>query len=385
MGVRTSKLPSHLRAPEFIWWDITKRCNHRCLHCYSDSAVPMEAELSRAEALHLVSQIASMGVFYVYILGGEPLMRPDFLDVVAAAQREGVGVAFNTNGWFISPEVARAIRNRGVRKVRVSLDGASAETHDSFRRKPGSFSHVVAGLENLHAAGFRNVSVVSTITKRTVTEVSPLISLVKELGASDIQLLPLSAVGRGGSNYDELGLDDEDFAQLRREVAENRRRYEQSIHVYSVDGVLDSNCTACVRRGNVIPDFMGCRAGRTAVNVDADGSVIPCLLVRTPVFGNVREDSLAEIWSRSPRLLEWRRRQNDRPECHKCDLYAVCGRECPASPSQERVGTDARISTLKRLSTTHEGRREGCQSAASLLTADCLGHCASLPALPQST
>ncbi len=304
---------SYLRVPTFVWWDVTTRCNLRCMHCYSRSGAgnACSDELSTEQATKLIEELASLGVFYIYFLGGEPFIRPDFMRLVSVARANGVDVMINTNGWFISKERAKELSNLGVHQVRVSIDGATPATHDAMRGMRGSFKRAIAAIGFLKEGGVPIVSIVSTSTRKNLGEIPELVDLAVALRVNDIQVLLISSSGRGEDNFTSLGLSEADGVWLRDQLAMKSQQHSGRIAIHSVDGIIDSPCTKCLQsKGRIRADFMGCRAARTCCDITANGDVVPCLLVRHPVAGNVQSKSFEEIWSNSPVFDRWRNNES---------------------------------------------------------------------------
>jgi radical SAM protein with 4Fe4S-binding SPASM domain len=356
---------NYLQAPLFVWWDVTNKCNFNCIHCYSRSGIQRSSsdELTFNEAKKLISEFAELGVFYIYFLGGEPFIRPDFIDIIALARKYEIGVMINTNGWFINKSISSILKQLGVHNIRVSIDGACSETHDSFRNMRGAFTQAVAALKYLIEARIPHVSVVSTITRYNINEADQIIDLAANLGVADVQCVPLSISGRGADNFDKIGLTIEQNLQLSEIIKEKHKQYLGKTNVYSVDGIFDKPCTHCVQRGEIKPDFMGCRASRTACNIDYNGNVLPCLLVREPIAGNIRQQSFKEIWDHSSVFELWRRKRLDYPECQECEWNNICIRECPISKSQHEITGDERMKRVRNFQRTVK-LKKSCQIGA---------------------
>ncbi|MCK9298854.1 MAG: radical SAM protein, partial [Methanoculleus sp.] len=135
---------SDIRWP-VVFWNITNRCNLLCSHCYirAGPGQERENELTTKEGLHLIDDLAAMRVPLLLFSGGEPLIREDFWELAGHAKERGLVTALSTNGTLITPAVARRLRDTGVEYAGVSLDGATAETHDGMRNVPGSFQRAV--------------------------------------------------------------------------------------------------------------------------------------------------------------------------------------------------------------------------------------------------
>lgn len=342
---------SYLSFPIYVWWDITNKCNFNCLHCYSRSGPNNDSsdELTIDEIKKIILDLSKNGIFFIYFLGGEPFIRHDFMEIITFARKCNIGIMVNTNGWFITENIAERLKAIEIGNVRVSLDGATQNTHDYFRKKTGAFSRAVSALKNLKAARINKISAVATITKYNISEINELIDLAFSMGVNDIQCVPLSNCGRGFDNYIDFGLEIEDTISLRKALDQKKKQYNGRMVVYAVDGVLDNPCTICVKEGKVRPDFMGCRAGRTACNIDYNGNIIPCLIVREPIAGNVRDQSFKEIWDNSAIFRAWRQKHMEYEECKNCEWNDICVRECPASPSQKDVIGQTRIDAIRKI------------------------------------
>src|SRR3989338_5993442 len=151
--METSKIPD-LR---FVFWETTVACNLECVHCrrLEVSRLLSKSDLSTEEALVFIDSLArDFSPSPVLVLsGGEPLARPDLFELVQCARKREIPVALATNGTLVNESVSKKIVASGIRRVSISLDGASAETHDRFRRMPGSFERATRGFRYLKSEG----------------------------------------------------------------------------------------------------------------------------------------------------------------------------------------------------------------------------------------
>jgi radical SAM protein with 4Fe4S-binding SPASM domain len=351
-------------APTMVWWDVTNQCNFNCIHCYSRSSMKNDNsdELTLIEAKKLIDELADAGVFYIFFLGGEPFIRNDFLEILSYVKHKGIDVSINTNGWFINKNIAKYLKNIGVNRINISLDGPTEKIHDSFRMKTGSFNRVINAVKNLLDANIPNIGIVSTISKYNINELDQIIDLAANLGASSYQCVVLTGTGRGLDNYSDLGLSGEDFQKLRFLINEYSSKYMNKMFVYSIEGVWDKPEHRCVQKGLVRPDFMGCRAGRTCCNINYNGDIIPCLLVREPVAGNIRSQTFKQIWDDSPVFNNFRKKRVDLIECKDCEWNDICVRECPVSPSQLEIDSKTRMNNIQYIKSTWENTKPCTQS-----------------------
>ncbi|MFA5112220.1 MAG: radical SAM protein, partial [Desulfobaccales bacterium] len=206
-GRRAQELPPHLlqfsadKKPVVVW-NVTKQCNLKCVHCYAKAtAGPAPNELTHAEGLALLKDLQDFGVPVVLFSGGEPLMRPDLLELVDWTVTHGMRAVISTNGTLITPEVARRLKDLGLSYVGISLDGIEA-THDRFRGQPGAFAAAMAGVRNCQAAGLK-VGLRFTINRLNYREVPAIFDLVEEYHIPRICFYHLVYAGRGTKLVEE--------------------------------------------------------------------------------------------------------------------------------------------------------------------------------------
>ena len=191
-----------LHSPICLTWELTYACNLACVHCLSSSGVRDPRELSPAEARQIVDDLVDMQVFYVNIGGGEPMLRPDFFDLVDYATERKVGVKFSTNGTRLTAARARRLAAMDYLDVQISLDGADATTNDLVRGD-GSYAAARLAMDNLAAADFGPFKVSVVVTRQNVEQLDELAALADEYGAQ-LRLTRLRPSGRGVDTWDAL-------------------------------------------------------------------------------------------------------------------------------------------------------------------------------------
>src|SRR6056297_620092 len=158
-------------APRLIAWETTAGCNLSCRHCRGSSNFEKpEGELTTKEALDLIDQIADMGDPILILSGGEPLVREDIFDIAKYATTKGLRVAMATNGTLLTPEIAGKLKDVGIQRVSISLDGSNPKTHNEFRGVPNAFENSLKGIEILKDAGI-GFQINPTITKTNIEEI----------------------------------------------------------------------------------------------------------------------------------------------------------------------------------------------------------------------
>lgn len=305
------------KAPLYLAWEITHRCNARCLHCYSGSGPGADpsSDLSTAEGIDAIDQLADAGLLVLAFSGGEPMLRKDWQTLVGYAVQRGLTVNVASNGSLVTEGNAEALRDLGVHSVTISLDSNNRALHDHFRQLPGVYDHAVRAIERLVARGVR-VVVGFTPTRLNWQDGRGVVELADRLGADAVNLSEYVPAGRGPI---DLSLSP---AQLRTTLEEwiaMRHEYAGRMQVIWHD----------CRVGMLVDDeerrkYVGCGAGRLVARMCPDGTLTPCVFLPTSI-GSLRERSFREIWSSSPLLRQFRTRAGVRGNCGSCDFLSTCG------------------------------------------------------------
>jgi len=308
-----------LDAPICLTWELTYACNLACVHCLSSSGRRDPAELTPAEARRVVDELVDMQVFYVNIGGGEPMLRPDFFDLVGYAVEQRVGVKFSTNGTRLTAERARQLSALDYLDVQVSIDGASAATNDAVRGT-GSFVAARAAMDNLAAAGFGPFKISVVVTRQNVEELDALAEIADSYGAQ-LRLTRLRPSGRGVDSWDSL----------HPTAAQQRRLYQWLLER---PGVLTGDSFFHLSAlGEPLDGLNLCGAGRVVCLIDPVGDVYACPFVidRQFLAGNVRgTGGFAAVW-RSSSLFASLREPQSAGACASCGSFDACRGGCMAA------------------------------------------------------
>src|SRR2546422_1085896 len=200
--------------PRLIFWEVTKGCNLRCIHGRASATeLSSPTDLSTRTALGIIDQIAEAATPILVLSGGEPLYRSDIFQLARYATDKGLRVALATNGTLVTKHVARMIVDAGVKRVSISLDGADALTHDSFRGIPGAFDAAVYGLRNLKVLGM-SVQINMTIARHNARQLPQVLELAKSLGADALHTFLLVPVGCGVDIAAEQMVAPEEYEEM---------------------------------------------------------------------------------------------------------------------------------------------------------------------------
>lgn len=305
-----------------LFWETTAACNLRCRHCRRCEARTTAApgELTTAAAREFIRGVASWCRPLLVLSGGEPLLRGDIAEIAAFAAGCGLPVALATNGTMVSPRSAGALKEAGVRRVSVSLDGVSAETHDRVRGVDGAFEGALRGLRTLRAAGL-STQVNTTVCRANRGELDDVVRLAAREGADAVHLFVLVPVGCGLDLSKEQAL----------EPAERQGLFEW-FHARAGSFGLEARLTCAPqyarfsagRGGAPGAAGSGCLCGRSVVFVSHVGEVFPCGYLPVSA-GNVRAAGLRPIWEESALLRALRDRTGLRAPCGVCAFRDICG------------------------------------------------------------
>lgn len=305
-------------APLYVAWEITHRCNVRCLHCYSASGPDADrtGELPTDEALGVIDQLAEAGVVVLAFSGGEPLLRKDWDVLVRRAVARGLSVNLGTNGSTVTERRADQLRDLGVHSVTVSLDSHRPEVHDHFRQASGLHYRTLMAISRLVARGIR-VVVGFTPTRLNWRDGPEVVALAASLGAAAANLSEYVPAGRGPLS---LALAPEDLRDVLLDWIRMRQAYRGRVEVIWHD----------CRVGMLVPDderrkYVGCGAGRLVARILPDGTVTPCVFLPTAI-GGLRERPFRELWADSALLAQFRVRQGAvGGNCGACEFLSTCG------------------------------------------------------------
>ncbi len=286
--------------PSLVSWNITRQCNLNCAHCYRDAdARPDPEELTTEQGLALIADIAAVG-FRIFVLsGGEPLLRPDFFELLAAAQAAGLRPVLGSNGTLITPEVALRMKQTGLARAGISLDSADPNYHNELRRSPTAWQEAVAGMRACREAGL-SFQVNTTVTRQNEDQVLAITDLAIELGAVGHHVFFLVPTGRGV----DLA---EDMLQAARyeQLLEALLRRQQEIEL-EIKPTCAPQFVRLAEQQHLATRFtMGCLAGRTYCVITPNGEVHPCPYLPLPA-GNLHRERFADVWRNSPIFATFR-------------------------------------------------------------------------------
>lgn len=328
---------SDLNRP-LVVWNMTRRCNLRCKHCYIEAEDHDYAnELSNEEAKIFIDDLSAMKVPVLLFSGGEPLIRKDIFELGALAASKGLRPVISTNGTLIDDEIAKKIKAAGFQYVGISIDGAP-ETHDDFRNKKGAFAMALKGIRACMDNGVKT-GIRFTVNRYNQQDLPRIFEIIEEEKIPRFCMYHLVYAGRG---QEMMGMDTSaeekrsilDFVSSKTvELYNNGVETEILTTDNHADGIYLYNKIRAQEpaHGDEVVRLLqmhgGCSAGTKFANVDSVGNVHPCQFWQDYTVGNVKEKPFSQIWNSDDELMVKLRVKHEhvKGKCGECDYKTLCG------------------------------------------------------------
>ncbi|MBV9610465.1 MAG: radical SAM protein [Acidobacteria bacterium] len=373
-------MPNETFTPRLVFWEVTKGCNLRCVHCRATATeLSSPSDLSTEAALRVVEQISSFANPILVLSGGEPLFRADIFQLARYGTDRGLRIALATNGTLVTKEVARKIVDSGVRRVSISLDGSDAATHDTFRGIPGAFDATLRGFRNLKELGM-SMQINMTVTRHNAHQLPALFDLARSIGADALHTFLLVPVGCGVDIAEEQMVAPDEYERILNwfydqslageielkatcaphyfRVAKQRQVEAKKAASAAPQQAPDPNAIGptdmLMPSGTGIalhpharpanggghpranghghpgghPEGMnamtkGCLAGTGVCFISHEGEVFPCGYLPVKA-GDLRQQTFAEVWSDSQVFEQLRDTGNLKGKCGCCEFRNIC-------------------------------------------------------------
>ena len=319
--------------PYLLALNLTKRCNLKCAHCYLDATTKAGGgsdELTTEECFRLIDQIAEVnnGCLLV-ITGGEPLTRPDILDIARHAVKHGFMVVFGTNGMLINDQMARTLVEIGVMGVGISIDSLDSQKHDTFRGLSGAWAGAVAGIEACKRNGLQ-FQVHFSAQPMNYRELPEVVEWAHTIGARVLNVFFMVCTGRGEELTD---ITPSQYEEVLSFLVSSQDKYKDMLvrarcapHFKRLAYEKDPNSPITKATG-----YMGggCLAGTNYARVTPNGELTPCPYMPLSA-GNIREKSFVDLWEKSD-IFDSFRYPHLKGKCGDCEYSEICG-GCRARP-----------------------------------------------------
>lgn len=278
---------SKLIGPHQMAFDITNRCNLRCLHCYNDSGENFvcNEELSDEEVLKFIDEIAKLKLFNICFCGGETLLRKDLIIECSKRLKSGgiSNISLVSNGLLMTEEIAKQLKEAGINKIQISLDGAKPTSHDKLRNKEGSYEKAINAIKALVKVGI-DTGVAFTPTSFNISEIREVHSILNEIGIKNegLRTQPLMLLGRANDHIASLQPTDIQYRKFIKEI----------------NSINSERKTPFIKWGDPVDHLIRFRKNRCDINnwtVRANGDIVLSPYIPL-VIGNIRKHTFNEYW-----------------------------------------------------------------------------------------
>jgi SynChlorMet cassette radical SAM/SPASM protein ScmF len=326
-------LPEGVPTLNSLYLYISGSCNLACRHCWiepSYQAGESEGRYVEVDSIHKAIQEAKpLGLKRVKLTGGEPMLHPQFREIVSLISSKGLRIQVETNGTLIDHKLAKFLKDtKRLSFISVSVDGADAKTHECLRVLPGSFEASIKGIKNLVDQGFRP-QLICTLHKGNISQIVEVIEMAKNLGCGSVKFNHIQEIGRGEHFIKENGLKVSEIINLYHSLengitpkASMRIHFDIPFAFYSIRKLLNDNLGTCT-----IKNILGILS-TGEFSLCGIGVTVPEL-----IYGNIKKDSLREVWCHSPGLIRLRHQIPQQLEgiCGQCLHKDVCLGSCVAN------------------------------------------------------
>ncbi len=315
--------------PLSVHFDLTYRCNERCVHCYLDHED--HGEFTTAEVLRVLEELAAADTFFLTLSGGELFLRPDLFEILAAARRLHFDISLKSNALLITAERAARLRALGVRRVQISVYSDDPAVHDAITKVPGSLQRTLAAIPMLLQQGLL-VKLACPLMQQNLHAYRGVMALAERLGVPYVLDLTITPMMDGSSEPLAHRIPTPALLPVLqdpvRSACQPRPAAEPAVPQPSVKALPELGSAVSNGIENSAYDDIPCSAGHNSCYISPYGDVLPCVQLPQPA-GNLRRRPFTEIWYHAPQLEQVRSvRESQLPVCSHCEIRSHCER-CP--------------------------------------------------------
>ncbi|MBA3028595.1 MAG: heme b synthase [Desulfobacteraceae bacterium] len=314
-----------------VAWETTRNCNLSCVHCRASANMgPFSGELDTAAAYRLLDEIVQVGNPIIILTGGEPLLRPDIFEIAAYGTGKGLRMTMAPNGTLITPENARKMKETGIQRISISIDGSSKEAHDRFRGVPGAFEGALRGIELAKSVDLE-FQINTTITQTNLAQLPDILKLAENLGAVAHHIFLLIPTGRGKYIADQE-ISAQEYESTLNWFYDHRDRTSMQLkatcapHYYRIlrQRAKEEAKAITFQTHGMDAVTRGCLGGTGFCFVSHRGIVQPCGFLDLNC-GDVTQTPFYDIWRHSEHFITLRNYKNLKGKCGRCEYKNVCG------------------------------------------------------------
>jgi AdoMet-dependent heme synthase len=337
---------THKLIPHRIYWEVTRGCNLRCLHCRANpTELAYSDDLPTDVCLDIMDQIAELCRPALVLTGGEPLLRSDLYELARYGKSRGFRMGLATNGTEVTPVVAERIREAGFDRIGISLDGADAVTHDSFRQVPGAYEAALGGIRNLKQLGlFMQIN--TSVTTHNADQLEAMLDLMVRLEIDAWHLFLLVPVGCGLQIAPRMQVEALEYERILNWMYEKSKTVMMDLRAVCAphfvriraQHIMEDKARGIEPQPFVAPGTRaasspqadegahpakGCLAGTGMCFISHKGEVYPCGYLPVQA-GDLKKQSFGAIWNDSPVLWDLRNPDLLKGKCGICEFRHIC-------------------------------------------------------------
>jgi radical SAM protein with 4Fe4S-binding SPASM domain len=313
--------------PLSVHFDLTYRCNERCVHCYLDH--DDHGELTTAECLTVMKDLASAGTLFLTFSGGEIFLRPDLYEILAEARRLHFDVSLKTNALLLTEERAARLREFGVRRVQISVYSDIPEVHDAITKVPGSLQRTLAAIPLLLEQGLQ-VKLACPLMRENLLAYRGVMALAEKIGVPYVLDLTITPMMDGNEAPLAHRIPVSSLLPVMQDPALHACKPQPTAEAARAMQDYPATIGSAVSSGieSSAYEDLPCSAGHNSCYISPYGDVFPC--VQLPqAAGNLRRERFRDIWYHAPQLERLRGiRESQLPVCSRCEIRSYCER-CP--------------------------------------------------------
>lgn len=290
-----------LKKIECIVWELTLRCNAKCIHCGSFAGQPRNNELTIDEIFNIIDQLTELNCSNINLLGGEIFLHPQWKDIINYLSHKNFNVSIITNGSYLTPENLGFLKDSNVKNIGISLDGGISQTHDQMRNLPGNYNQIIDNIRHSQQKEM-NISIITTVSKFNIKE---LYFLKELLLKENVKLWQIQTASSHQCGKDYLSLDDFEYYVAGLFFARERKRIDKNVLAIVCNHDF-GYFSGTIPRHTLHNNWSGCPAGLTTFGIRSNGKVQGCLSLAYENFieGDLKTESIQEIVEK-PTFCHW--------------------------------------------------------------------------------
>lgn len=327
--INIDDIPSSITASEYaprsVEFDITPKCNSKCIYCMADTRMKNPLELSTKKIIEVIDELNDLGIWSITLSGGEPTLRSDLFEILDHTKKLELATSVFTNAILIDKKLAKKFSEYENLFMQISLDSTNPSHHDKHRGVNGAFKKTLQGIKNLLEYDIF-IEIATIVSPINIDDMEELTSFVHNLGIKSIRISPAAIVGKACDIEEKLQLDKNQLMNLGKRIERLNKKYKGSLIISKSPHMVRFSGNASSKE-----PLKKCGVGKNNLYIAPNGFVYPCMLLAFPEFllGDIKKEKVSKIWNESPILKKFRDLSIDSFEkCNSCKFKEICNGGC---------------------------------------------------------